>query len=240
MKLSKQISNWIKQQVKKAAKKGVVVGLSGGIDSALTAVLAKKALGDYVLGLILPCASNPRDEKMTRKLAKKFDIKLKKIDLTDIYKRFEKVYPNAGYLAKANLKPRLRMVALYYLANSLDYLVAGTGNKSELMIGYFTKYGDGGCDILPLGDLLKTEVRKLARELEIPDEIIKRAPTAGLWDGQTDEGEIGMSYTDLDRCLRAIEMKRLGEVKEEVLMRTRLLIRNSRHKRNAIPIFKKK
>jgi NAD+ synthase len=160
--------------------------------------------------------------------------------LTDIYKRFEKVYPNAGYLAKANLKPRLRMVALYYLANSLDYLVAGTGNKSELMIGYFTKYGDGGCDILPLGDLLKTEVRKLARELEIPDEIIKRAPTAGLWDGQTDEGEIGMSYTDLDRCLRAIEMKRLGEVKEEVLMRTRLLIRNSRHKRNAIPIFKKK
>lgn len=240
MELSKQISNWIKQQVKKAGKKGVVIGLSGGIDSSVTAVLAKKALGDYVLGLILPCASNPRDEKIARKLTKKFDIKLQKIDLTHIYKRFEQVYPNAGYLAKANLKPRLRMVTLYYLANSLDYLVAGTGNKSELMIGYFTKYGDGGCDILPLGDLLKTEVRKLARELEIPDEIIKRTPTAGLWDGQTDEGEMGMSYRDLDRCLQAIGRGRLSKVKQQVLLKTKTMIIKSKHKRNALPIFKKK
>lgn len=240
MKLSKQISNWIKQQVQKAGKKGIVVGLSGGIDSTVTAVLAKKTLGHHVLGLILPCASNSRDARLARKLAKKFGIKVRKIDLADIYERFKRVYPDAGYLAKANLKPRLRMVALYYLANTLNYLVVGTGNKSELMIGYFTKYGDGGCDILPLGDLLKTEVRKLARELKIPFEIIKRAPTAGLWDSQTDEGEIGMSYRELDSCLRAIEKKRSGGLRWQTLAKTKSMIKNSKHKRNKIPIFKKR
>jgi len=240
MKLSEQITNWIRQQVTKAGKKGIAVGLSGGIDSSVTAVLSKKALGDNVIGLILPCGNHPRDERLALKVAEKFHIKVKKIDIDSIYKKLAKIYPNTSDIAKANLKPRLRMLILYYSANTLNYLVAGTGNKSELMIGYFTKYGDGGCDFLPLGGLYKTEVRRLARELKIPDEIIKRAPTAGLWEGQTDEGEIGMRYQDLDRCLKTIERKRPGKVKQEILIKTKSLMRNSRHKRNVIPVFKKK
>jgi len=240
MGLSKRISDWIREEVGKAGKKGIVVGLSGGIDSAVTAVLSKKALGENVIGLILPCGNHPQDEELALKVAKKFNLRVKKVELADVYKKFCEVCPGTVHIAKANLKPRLRMLTLYYFANAWDYLVAGTGNKSELMIGYFTKYGDGGCDILPLGGLLKTEVRGLARELEIPDEIIKRAPTAGLWDGQTDEGEIGMSYLDLDRCLRAIEIKKAGKVGQRVLAKTRSMIRDSRHKRNTIPVFKKR
>lgn len=240
MKLSAQIVQWIREQVEKAGRKGVVVGLSGGIDSALTAVLAKKALGRHVLGLILPCASHPQDERLARKLAKKFKIKVKKINLRGIYERFKDLYPASTPLAKANLKPRLRMMALYYLANSLGYLVVGTGNKSELMIGYFTKHGDGGCDILPLGDLLKTEVRRLARELKIPGEIIKRAPTAGLWDGQTDEGEIGMSYHDLDRCLSSMGGKCSAKVKTPFLTKIESMVKESRHKRILAPVFKRR
>ena len=125
--------------------------------------------------------------------------------------------PQGNDLAKANLKPRLRMMILYYFANSQDYLVAGTGNKSELCVGYFTKYGDGGVDILPLGGLLKTEVRKLAKELGIPKEIIDRTPSAGLWKDQTDEGEMGMSYEDLDFCLEAIEKGEENLIKKEIL-----------------------
>ena len=240
MELSEKISLWIKEQVRKARKKGIVVGLSGGIDSAVTAVMSKKVLGEHVVGLILPCESHPKDEELALKVARKFNIRVKKIDLKNIYKKFCEIYPDASSLTKANLKPRLRMTILYSFANTLDYLVAGTGNKSELMIGYFTKYGDGGCDILPLGGLLKTEVRKLARDLRIPPEIIKRPPTAGLWEGQTDEGEIGVSYRELDSCLDALEKGSRLKVKNKNLAKIKLMIRSSGHKRNKIPIFKKK
>jgi NAD+ synthase len=237
---SEKISLWIKEQVRKARKKGIVVGLSGGIDSAVTVVLAKKALGNNVIGLILPCGNHPRDERLALKVAKKFNIRVKKIDIGSIYNKFRKILPGASLIAKANLKPRLRMLILYYFANTLDYLVTGTGNKSELMIGYFTKYGDGGCDILPLGGLLKTEVRKLARDLRIPPEIIKRPPTAGLWEGQTDEGEIGITYKELDSCLEAFEQGRRPKINNKNLEKIKSMIRSSQHKRNKIPIFKKK
>jgi len=108
------------------------------------------------------------------------------------------------------------------------------------MIGYFTKYGDGGCDILPLGGLLKTEVRRLAVELQIPQDIIKRLPTAGLWEGQTDEGEIGISYKELDTCLDAFEHGRKPKINDENLEKIKTMIKSSRHKRNKIPIFEKK
>ncbi|MCG2713357.1 MAG: NAD(+) synthase, partial [Candidatus Omnitrophica bacterium] len=149
MRLSEEIARWIKKQVQKANKKGVVLGLSGGIDSSCVAVLSKKALGDNVLGLILPCGNSPIDEDFALKVAKKFNIATKKIYLGDIFSTLSNIYPEGSDIAKANLKPRLRMTVLYYFANTLDYLVAGTGNKSELCVGYFTKYGDGGVDILP-------------------------------------------------------------------------------------------
>jgi len=240
MVLSEEISEWIREQVRKACKKGIVVGLSGGIDSAVTAVLSKKALQDNVIGLVLPCGNDARDEELALKVAKKFNITVNKVELGDIYKKFCEICPSTVHIAKANLKPRLRMLTLYYFANALDYLVAGTGNKSELMIGYFTKYGDGGCDILPLGGLLKTEVRRLAVELQIPQDIIKRLPTAGLWEGQTDEGEIGISYKELDTCLDAFEHGRKPKINDENLEKIKTMIKSSRHKRNKIPIFEKK
>jgi len=125
---------------------------------------------------------------------------------------------------------------LYYFANSRNYLVAGTGNKSELAIGYFTKYGDGGADILPLGELLKTQVRELARELGIPEEIIVKPPSAGLWEGQTDEGEMGIGYDELGSILVAIESGDTGECDQEALARVRAMMAASQHKRNPIPI----
>jgi len=206
--LSEELAKWIRKQVQTANKKGVVLGLSGGIDSSCVAVLSKKALGSNVLGLILPCNSNPMDEELALKVARKFGIETKKICLSNILNGLVSMCLESNDIAKANLKPRLRMAVLYYFANTLDYLVVGTGNKSELCVGYFTKYGDGGVDILPLGGLLKTEVRKLAKELRIPKQIIDTPPSAGLWHGQTDEDELGITYNELDRIINAIEKKR--------------------------------
>ncbi|MCK4307002.1 NAD(+) synthase, partial [candidate division WOR-3 bacterium] len=138
----------------------------------------------------------------------------------------------------ANLKPRLRMLILYYFANKLNYLVAGTGNKSELTVGYFTKYGDGGVDILPLGGLLKTQVIELAKELKIPQKIIEKVPSADLWKGQTDEGELGISYAELDKIILAIESGNSETTDPMVLNKLRNLMQVSEHKRLPIPIFK--
>lgn len=239
MKLADKITEWIKEHVHSADKKGVIFGLSGGIDSAVVAGLAKRSLGDNVLGLILPCKSSSEDEKFALSIAKKFDIKTEKVILDETYDALIRAYPEGNDLAKANLKPRLRMLTLYYFANTLDHIVAGTGNKSELMVGYFTKHGDGGVDILPLGDLLKTEVRELAKELGVPEEIIKRPPTAGLWEGQTDETELGITYDDLDRTLIAIEHKNESGVDKKMLSKVKSLIEASVHKRANLPIFKK-
>ncbi|MDH5661964.1 MAG: NAD(+) synthase [Elusimicrobiota bacterium] len=235
--LSEEIADWIRIQVEKANKKGAVVGLSGGIDSSCVAVLSKKALGSNVLGLILPCNSNPRDEELALKVARKFGIETRKIPLNNIFNGLVSMYPEGSDIAKANLKPRLRMAILYYFANTLDYLVAGTGNKSELCVGYFTKYGDGGVDILPLGGLLKTEVRKLAKYLGVPDEIIERQPTAGLWVSQTDEAEMGITYDELDKVLAIIEKKRKGALDKVCLLKVKRMIKNSKHKRNKLPVF---
>jgi NAD+ synthase len=237
MELSKEIANWIKGQVESANKKGIVVGLSGGVDSAAVAVLSKKALGQNVLGLILSCKSSSQDENLALKVAKKFDIKTERVVLDDVFDKLVGVFPEADNMAKANLKPRLRMCILYYFANTLDYLVAGTGNKSELVVGYFTKHGDGGVDILPLGGLLKTEVRDLAKALGIPDEIVNRAPSAGLWHGQTDEGEMGITYDELDKVIKALEEDRVKGIDENSLLKVEKMMKGSEHKRAKVPIF---
>jgi len=235
MEPSKQIAEWMRAQVKNANKKGVVFGLSGGVDSAVLAALSKMALGEDVLGLILPCKNEPQDVKLAAKVAKKLALKTKLIDLDNIFDNLLKVCSKGSKMAKANLKPRLRMTILYYFANSLDYLVAGAGNKTELTIGYFTKYGDGGVDILPLGGLPKSEVRRLAKGLGVPDEIIKRVPSAGLWHGQTDEGEIGIAYEELDKIIAAIEKNETKDLDQKNLAKVKKMMKSSEHKRCKIP-----
>jgi NAD+ synthase len=200
--MKNKIVSWIKQQVKDSGAKGIVLGLSGGIDSAVVSALAKKAVGrNNLLVLFLPCNSNPQDLKDAELVAHELGLKSKLVDLSAVYNNFLKVLPGAISLARGNLKPRLRMSALYYFANKLNYLVCGTGNKSEFLVGYFTKFGDGGADLLPIADLFKRQVRKLAQELSIPQNIITKAPTAGLWHGQTDEVEMGITYNELDDIL---------------------------------------
>lgn len=204
MRLADRISKWIKRRVEEAGAKGVVVGLSGGLDSSVVAVLSQRAVGDKVLGIVMPCYSNPADEEDVHLLRVKFGVKIERVVLDPVYDKLLEILPSGNRIAQANLKSRLRMLTLYYFANKLNYLVAGTGNKSEIMVGYFTKYGDGSADFLPLGGLLKTQVIELAKELGIPSKIIEKIPTAGLWEGQTDEGELGISYAELDNALLSI------------------------------------
>ena len=147
------------------------------------------------------------------------------------------ILPAGGQLPVANLKPRLRMLVLYYFANELGYLVVGSGNKSELLTGYFTKYGDGGADLLPLGGLLKTEVRELARALGIPREIIDKPPSAGLWEGQTDEEELGILYEELDAALVALQSSQATSTSDEVTEKVRHMVSRTHHKRSPIPVF---
>ena len=239
MKLSVEIIEWIEVKIDQAKAKGAVFGMSGSIDSSVIASLAKKAAGEDALGLILPCHSSSLDEEYAHKFASKIGIKTLCISLNSIYDDLLKILPPGNDLVRGNLKTRLRMAIIYYFANILNYIVIGTSNKSEIAIGYFTKYGDGGADILPLGGLLKTEVRELATELDIPEEIIRRKPSAGLWEGQTDEGELALSYEELDSCIQALDCSKYEGVSAELLARVKGLISSSEHKRTSVPIFKK-
>lgn len=235
-----EIVPWIRKRVQAAGAKGCVFGLSGGLDSSVVGILCKKAFPENVLGLLMPCFSQEEDLRDAQELAEKFSIPTKLIDLEPAYNQLYvqlegKAYdPKEMNPAVANLKPRLRMITIYYHANQLNYLVMGTGNRSELEMGYFTKYGDGGADLLPLGGLLKTEVKKLAAELGIPRKIIEKVPTAGLWAGQTDEGEMGITYAELDRILSG---KIEGVAKDKVELVKQKGI-SSRHKRQLPEIFK--
>ncbi len=237
MNLRDRISRWIRDQVEATGAAGVIVGLSGGIDSAVGAVLAKRAMGDHVLTLLMPCHSLPEDERDALMVADAFDLRRERIDLSQVYDAFLHQLPDGGEMCRANLKPRLRMTALYYYANKLNYMVMGTGNKSERMMGYFTKHGDGGVDLLPLGDLTKTQVWKLAKELGIPKRIIERAPSAGFWVGQTDEEDMNIRYQDLDKILTALEKREEAKVSRVQVSYVKGMVARSRHKRISPPIF---
>jgi NAD+ synthase len=231
------IVHWIRHQVSMAGAGGVVVGMSGGLDSSVAAVLCKQALGDAVRGLILPCRSNPSDAVHAHLVAQRFDIPTETVDLGPVLDLLVSTLPSGRHLSVANLKPRLRMIVMYYYANELDYLVIGSGNKSELLTGYFTKYGDGGVDLLPLGGLLKTQIQGLARSLAIPGEIIDKAPTAGLWEGQTDEGEMGITYEELDRAILVLQGQPCDSPEDEALDKVRRKISTSLHKRAPVPRY---
>ncbi|MGI9951883.1 NAD(+) synthase [Moorellaceae bacterium AZ2] len=237
--LADKLVAWIQEKVQKSGCQGVVLGLSGGIDSAVVAALCKRAFPENSLGLIMPCYSNPRDAEDAELVARTLSLPTKTIVLDAVYDALVEALTGSPYipqersLALANIKPRLRMTALYYWANKLNYLVVGTGNKSELAVGYFTKYGDGGVDILPLANLVKTQVRELALYLHIPESIINKPPSAGLWEGQTDEGEMGLTYAVLDHYLLT------GEAPPAVAERINHLMAGSQHKRQlpAVPPF---
>lgn len=250
---AKDIADWMKGQVATAGSRGIVVGLSGGIDSAVVAGLASVAVPGRVIGVLLPCYSDPGDEADAKLVADYFGIPAIRVDLAPAYDRLlldlrtaiahlpadqravlvhDEIDPKAR-VPVANIKPRLRMTSLYFVANSMNYLVAGTGNRSELTIGYFTKYGDGGVDLLPIGGLLKSEVRAIARDLGVPEPIIEKAPSAGLWEGQTDESEMGFSYAELERYLT----EGPDSVSPMLALRIERLARGSEHKRGLPPVF---
>ncbi|MCX8053275.1 MAG: NAD+ synthase [Armatimonadetes bacterium] len=235
--LAGRISVWLQERVREAGANGLVVGMSGGVDSSVAAALAKMACGNNVLGMIMPCHSDPRSAEDALAVARHLGIRTHVADLTAAYDALVSKVPHSDGIELSNVRPRLRMTALYCAAQAMNYLVCGTSNKTETLIGYFTKWGDGACDVQPLADLYKFQVYELARELGIPDEIINKAPTADLWEGQTDEGEIGMTYAEMDAVLQAIEKGDLSGCKPESVERVRKMIADSEHKRRPAPVF---
>ena len=201
-----KIGSGIKEFVSSAGADGVVIGLSGGVDSSLVAYLSANALGpDNVYGMILPSPSTSRqdiDDALSVAGALKIDY-----GIEDISRRIESFfdYDEKNKLVRGNVASRVRMVTLYREANRRNYLVAGTSNKSEVMLGYFTKYGDGGVDFELIGNLFKTDVYEMAKALGVPENVLNKAPSAGLWPNQKDETEIGMDYNTLDRMLLMLE-----------------------------------
>ena len=234
--LANKLVSWIRDRVSVAGLKGTVVGMSGGVDSSVLAVLCHRALPQSMLGLIMPCHSNRQDEQHARAAADRFSIPTRTVVLDTVFNTLLKAFPTdggayaTGRPANANLKARLRMLTLYYHANQLNYMVVGSGNKSELSAGYFTKYGDGGVDILPLGNLVKAQVVELASFLDIPQAIIDKPPSAGLWPGQTDEEEMGLRYEELDRYLLT------GKAEDKIRQKIESMVEANKHKLQPLPL----
>jgi len=201
------IIEFIRLEVSRAQSHGVVLGLSGGVDSSVAVSLATKALGNQrVIGLILPDkkVSEQKDIRDAVDIAKLLDIKYQIIDITEIKQKYIDLLP-VEKIPLGNLTARIRMTLLYYYANLYNKLVLGTSDKSEMMIGYFTKFGDGASDLLPLADVYKTQVRKLGTYLNVPQTILLKKSTPSLWRNQTAENEIGMEYEKIDNILKYIE-----------------------------------
>lgn len=230
---SKEIIKFIKDYVSKYKFKGAILGLSGGIDSALVLGLLIKALPkENIKVLIMPIESNPLDEKLAIKQCKAFGIKYDVVDLTSAYKETYKIINlknKLDELSASNIKVRLRMVTLYAVGQANKYVVVGTDNLDERYTGYFTKYGDGAADILPIAKLTKSEVRKMSKMVGVIPEIISRPPTAGLFKDQKDENDLGVSYDTLDAFL----MKKPVNKKDK--KRIQYLHKISAHKVKAIP-----
>lgn len=250
--LATAISAWLRDRLEEGGGERFVLGLSGGIDSAVVCGLCVQAAGaDRVLGVIMPSSSQPDDAVSARKVADAFGVNTQTVDLSSITDTFYAAMPSADdlinvssaaaekrqQLATANVRPRLRMTTLYYIANLTRGIVVGTGNKSEAMIGYYTKYGDGGVDLLPIIDLYKYEVRAVAEEIGVPESVIVRPPSAGLWEGQTDEDEIGMTYEELDRTLMALETGDTSGLDAAKLKQITDLVTITNHKRIPVPRY---
>ncbi|RKQ37901.1 NAD(+) synthase [Oceanobacillus halophilus] len=239
-----EVINWLQQQLKETGAKGFVVGVSGGIDSAVVANLIKRAAPENSLGVLLPIYTKPEHMVDGQKVIEKSGIDSLTLDLTETHEVMYSHIKNqvkeqnafnetTDQLAGANLRARLRMSALYTVATNYNYLVVGTDNAAEWYTGYFTKYGDGGVDILPLVDFTKSEVREMAKYLDVPETVITKAPSADLWEDQTDEKEMGTTYDKIDAYLKG---EQVPEKDKEIIER---LHQRSAHKRNALPQFRR-
>ncbi len=224
------IERWIRMTVSEASAAGVVVGLSGGLDSAVSAALCACALGaENVLGLIMPCGSMKSDTDDGAKVAEHLGVRYRKFDLTPVLQAFISGLDDTSVLNVANVKSRLRMAMLY--AHSSGRLVLGTSNYSEILVGYWTKWGDGAADLLPIGRLYKDEVREIAAVLDLPRWVIERVPSAGLWPGQSDEEEMGVTYRDIRSYFDG------GDISESAAARIQKMVESTEHKRNPIVYF---
>lgn len=241
-----RVKQFIKDYVEKSGVEGIVLGLSGGIDSCTTAAVSALAVGgDKVLGLLLPEQEtyNIKDVEHAKLVAEKFSFKTEMIDITSTLKAFYNSIPifEPDRICKGNIKARTRMIYLYYYANRLNMLVCGSSDKSETMMGYFTKWGDVAADISPIMDLFKTQVRKLAQHIGIPEEIVTKPASPALWPGQLAEEELGIKYEDLDLVLYGLEhfmkpeeiTKQLG-VKKELVDKIKRRWLSTEHKRRML------
>ena len=243
--IEKALTHFIREEVTKAGFQKVVVGISGGVDSALTAFLAVKALGKgNVIGLSMPYRTSSKSSiEDARLVAETLEIEFHEIDITPQIDAYFRLFPDADNVRRGNKMARERMSILYDFAHWKGALVIGTSNKSELLIGYSTRWGDSAHDINPIGDLYKTQVWEMAEFVGVPERIVKKKPSADLWPGQTDEGEIGLSYRTLDQILigyvdlrlRREELVEIG-FEPKVVDRVLTMVRNSQYKRK-LPII---
>lgn len=240
----RNVSKWIKYYLKESGAKGYVILISGGIDSSVVASLCCQSIGkENVIGISLPCESRKDMTSDAQELAKNLGIEFKTINLEKTYNAIVKALSEIieiGEIAKENIKSRLRMVAGYGIANTMNYLVIGTGNKSEDTIGYFTKYGDGGVDLLPIFNFYKTEIYEIANLMpEIPKNIKTKKPSADLSQNQTDEEDIGMTYTEIDEILANLGTKKESKLNQENVNKIKYMIRKAEHKNNLPPRYER-
>ena len=239
-KLQEEMKNaikWIKNYVQNSGAKGIVIGNSGGKDSATVLAMAVKAIGkENVISIFMPCHSVNSDLEDAQLVSKTFDVKLLNIDLTNTYNQItdeitKKLNTELSKESTINIKPRLRMVTLYAIAQTLNYLVIGTGNLCEAMVGYTTKWGDNSSDFNPIGNFTVDEVLEIGKMLGVPESILKKAPNDGLG-GQTDEEKMGITYKQISEVIETGNTDN-ENAKNEIIKR----FKASNHKRNLVPIY---